>query len=88
MRSISAERGIEEIDFENFVTMFCQPADTEEKAKSVFKQYDIAGKGYADLEDFRRVTHLLKERYTDPEIELMFQHADKDHDGRVNFEEF
>ncbi|XP_051912252.1 uncharacterized protein LOC127594419 [Hippocampus zosterae] len=72
VRSISADRGIEEIDFENFVTMFCSPSTgSDERTKTVFKEYDK-----------------LKERYTDPEIELMLYHADKDKDGHLTYEEF
>jgi centrin-1 len=89
VQSISAKRGLSEIDFENFITMFCVSNESQEaRFTQMFKLFDKDSKGFVELADFKRVTAELKERYTEPEIELMMAHADKDKDGRLTYDEF
>ena len=51
------------------------------------KKYKIEEKSFS-LADFTQMMTHLPEPVTDQEIMEMFNYADKDRDGRINFEEF
>ena len=51
------------------------------------KKYKIQEKSFS-LADFRQMMTHLPEPVADQEILEMFNFADKDRDGRINFEEF
>ena len=51
------------------------------------KKYKIQEKSFS-LADFTQMMTHLPEPVTDQEIMEMFNYADKDRDGRINFKEF
>jgi Ca2+-binding EF-hand superfamily protein len=40
------------------------------------------------VDDFKRINDLVGERYTDIELQEMVEFADKDKDGKINWDEF
>nr|XP_022331532.1 calmodulin-A-like [Crassostrea virginica]XP_022331533.1 calmodulin-A-like [Crassostrea virginica] len=53
-----------------------------------FKVFDKNGDGVISVSELRQVMNNLGERLTDRELQRMFQNADQDGDGEINFNEF
>ena len=50
-----------------------------------FKVFDKNGDGVISVSELRQVVNNLGERLTDRELQRMFQNADQDGDGEINF---
>ena len=50
-----------------------------------FKVFDKNGDGVISVSELRQVMNNLGERLTDRELQRMFQNADQDGDGEINF---
>jgi len=79
------------IDFPEFLSMMSRKmkeADSEEEIKEAFRVFDVNNNGFITAKELRKVMTNLGEKLTDDEVEEMIKEADKDGDGRVNYEEF
>ena len=50
--------------------------------------FDLSGKGELDAAEFKKALPLMGEDVSDEKIEELFQLADKDGSGRIEFPEF
>ena len=50
--------------------------------------FDKHGQGSFGVEEFAEICESVGERFSQAEIEQMIEYADKDRDGRINFQEF
>ena len=72
----------------NIIILFQNLCGTESHpVKFRAKKYKIEEKSFS-LANFTQMMTHLPEPVTDQEIMEMFNYADKDRDGRINFEEF
>ncbi|CAI4229409.1 unnamed protein product [Auanema sp. JU1783] len=56
--------------------------------KTIFREFDLNGDGYIQKEELLSVMQRMGQSPTDDELEAMLNAADKDQDGRIDFEEF
>jgi Ca2+-binding EF-hand superfamily protein len=76
--------------FEEFLLLFgfSEEVPSERILKLMFEQFDIEKVGYITFDTFKEVCDNLGERYSDHELRQMIEHADRDRDNRVSYEEF
>ncbi|WP_329258920.1 EF-hand domain-containing protein [Actinoallomurus sp. NBC_01490] len=60
------------------------PAD----AAATFKEFDYDGDGYITAVEFKLAMTARHEQVTGDEIDSIWEHADKDRDGKINQAEF
>ena len=89
------EDGNGEVDFKEFiqgVSQFSVKGDKTSKLKFAFKIYDIDNDGYisnGELFQFlKMISSNLKDTQLQQIVDKTIQYADKDDDGKINFEEF
>ena len=89
----------EEIDLEEFkklmlpsihdiVAKFRYAYRSVEDVKKAFKSIDGNGDGAIDKGEMHKALTNYKFNFSDQEVDIVFNHADIDNDGEVNFEEF
>ncbi|XP_074656147.1 calmodulin-alpha-like [Tubulanus polymorphus] len=80
------------IEFDEFLNLmsrkYMEVADEEREMREAFKVFDRDGNGYIDANELRTVMTQIGEKLTDAEVEEMIREADRDGDGRVNYDEF
>ena len=89
------EDGNGEVDFKEFiqgVSQFSVKGDKESKLRFAFKIYDIDNDGYisnGELFQFlKMISSNLKDTQLQQIVDKTIQFADKDNDGKIDFEEF
>lgn len=60
----------------------------DEEAARTFKELDYDGDGYITAMEFKLAMTARREQVTGDEINSIFDHADRDNDGKINFAEF
>uniref|UniRef100_A0A8R1DF00 EF-hand domain-containing protein n=1 Tax=Caenorhabditis japonica TaxID=281687 RepID=A0A8R1DF00_CAEJA len=60
----------------------------EDDLKGIFREFDLNGDGFIQREELRAVMQKMGQSPTEDELDAMFQAADKDRDGNIDFEEF
>ncbi|VBB34230.1 unnamed protein product, partial [Acanthocheilonema viteae] len=60
----------------------------EEDLRGIFKEFDLNGDGYIQKDELNAVMVKMGQRPTDDELNAMFNAADKDKDGNIDFDEF
>lgn len=86
------------VDFESFVELMSQnnrmqssTADdqSEQEMRQAFKAFDVDGNGYIDTQELKStMRNLGQKRIKDDEVAGMMKSADKNHDGKIDYEEF
>ena len=79
------------IDFHHFLdVMTREAADTEaaEGTRDAFEFFDKNVNGSIDRAELRRIMRILGEKIIDEEVEEIFNEADLDGDGNIDYEEF
>jgi Ca2+-binding EF-hand superfamily protein len=61
---------------------------TPDDAATTFKEFDYDGDGYITAVEFKLAMTARREQVTGDEIDSIWAHADKDHDGKINQAEF
>ena len=56
--------------------------------QQLFEVFDKNSLGSFGVEEFAEICESVGERFSQAEIEQMIEYADKDRDGRINFQEF
>lgn len=62
--------------------------DSREEITKIFQLFDEDNTGYITFRTLKKVCQELGEQLNDEEIQEMIDEADRDADGKVNFEEF
>lgn len=96
MIAIFDEDGGGDVDFQEFVTglsAFSSKGNKEEKLRFAFRVYDIDRDGYISNGELFIVLKMmvgnnLKDVQLQQIVDKTIMEADKDHDGRISFEEF
>lgn len=96
MIAIFDEDGGGDVDFQEFVTglsAFSSKGNKEEKLRFAFRVYDIDRDGYISNGELFIVLKMmvgnnLKDMQLQQIVDKTIMEADKDHDGRISFEEF
>ncbi|CAL2050026.1 CBN-CAL-5 protein [Caenorhabditis brenneri] len=60
----------------------------EDDLKGIFREFDLNGDGFIQREELRAVMQKMGQSPTEDELDAMFQAADKDCDGNIDFQEF
>lgn len=60
----------------------------EEEMRQAFKVFDLDGNGYIDARELKMTMCNLGENLSDKDIKHMMKLADKNGDGRIDYEEF
>lgn len=96
MIAIFDEDGSGSVDFQEFISglsAFSSKGNKEEKLRFAFKVYDIDRDGYISNGELFLVLKMmvgsnLKDGQLQQIVDKTIMEADKDHDGRISFEEF
>ena len=96
MIAIFDEDGGGDVDFQEFVSglsAFSSKGNKEEKLRFAFKVYDIDRDGYISNGELFIVLKMmvgsnLKDVQLQQIVDKTIMEADKDHDGKISFEEF
>jgi len=60
----------------------------EDEMRAAFKVFDIDGNGTIDEKELRATMKKLGENLSDDDVKAMIKAADKNNDGKVDYEEF
>lgn len=60
----------------------------QEDMRAAFKVFDIDGNGFIDAQELRQTMHDLGEELSERDISAMIRSADKNGDGKIDYEEF
>jgi len=73
---------------------FCQMVegrdtmDSTEDIVRAFKEFDKDGNGKISCNELKHIMQVMGEKLTNEEIKEIFDHADLNHDGEIDYEEF
>jgi Ca2+-binding EF-hand superfamily protein len=87
------EDGSGEITFEEFVT-FMQRTEVQEETSEedevirAFQTFDKDGNGWLSCAEFKHILTNLGNRFSDEEVQEIFNEADLNHDGKIEYREF
>ncbi|EPB80601.1 EF hand [Ancylostoma ceylanicum] len=60
----------------------------DEDLKGIFREFDLNGDGFIQRDELRSVMQKMGQSPTEEELDAMFNAADQDHDGNIDFKEF
>ena len=70
----------------NIMSTRMKPRDPMTELREAFKVFDKEGKGYIESSNFRRIMTSMGEVMSPDEIDELIKEADKDGDGKINYE--
>lgn len=86
------------VEYDEFITMMTRflandgnsvdPSSEEERKREAFKVFDMDGNGYIDKHELKYVMRRLGENLSDEDLKAMFNEADINGDGLIDYEEF
>ncbi|XP_045182057.2 calmodulin-beta-like [Mercenaria mercenaria] len=62
--------------------------DTRQEIRQAFRIFDRDGNGYIEKAELRRAMKTMGEPLTETELDIMMRDADKNKDGKIDYEEF
>ncbi|KAH3828050.1 neo-calmodulin-like [Dreissena polymorpha] len=80
-----------EVEFDEFVKLIAkkmQKVDLEEEIMDAFKVFDTDGNGNISKAELRNAMTSLGKKFREPELDELFQLADINGDGQINYKEF
>uniref|UniRef100_A0A0N4Y4B4 Calmodulin n=1 Tax=Nippostrongylus brasiliensis TaxID=27835 RepID=A0A0N4Y4B4_NIPBR len=57
----------------------------DDDLKGIFREFDLNGDGYIQRDELRSVMQKMGQSPTEEELDAMFNAADQDHDGNIDF---
>lgn len=75
-------------EFIELMTPKMSSRDTRDEIEKIFRLFDEENTGFITFKQLKKVCSELGEGLTDNEIQEMIDEADRDQDGKINFEEF
>ena len=60
----------------------------DEEMVEAFRTFDIDSKGFINIKDLERTLKAYNENLQEDEIKIMFNEADQDKDGKIDFKDF
>ncbi|CAJ0609261.1 unnamed protein product [Cylicocyclus nassatus] len=60
----------------------------DEDLKGIFREFDLNGDGFIQRDELRSVMQKMGQSPTEEELDAMFNAADQDQDGNIDFKEF
>jgi len=60
----------------------------DEDLRGIFREFDLNGDGFIQKDELKAVMIKMGQSPTEEELNAMFNAADKDHDGNIDFNEF
>lgn len=79
-------------EFRNFIIkQFKQSKseqDTRQEIRQAFRIFDRDGNGYIEKSELRRAMRSLGEPLSESELDMMIKDADRNGDGKIDYEEF
>jgi Ca2+-binding EF-hand superfamily protein len=60
----------------------------EDDLRGIFREFDLNGDGFIQKDELKAVMIKMGQSPTDEELNAMFNAADKDQDGNIDFQEF
>lgn len=92
-RADTNENGV--VEYDEFITMMQrfadQPPDVatlDERVQEAFRVFDLDGNGFIDKHELKHVMKRLGETLNDNDLDAMFNEADINGDGQIDFGEF
>ncbi|XP_056022814.1 uncharacterized protein LOC125649260 isoform X2 [Ostrea edulis] len=80
------------IEFEEFLAFikrsYKKPDEIKHDLKKAFRVFDINGDGFITREELREVLTKMGETLTDHEVDEMMENADKNGDGKIDYDEY
>uniref|UniRef100_A0A2C9K3E6 EF-hand domain-containing protein n=1 Tax=Biomphalaria glabrata TaxID=6526 RepID=A0A2C9K3E6_BIOGL len=80
------------IEFSEFIDMLSENFESKDKIQNdlreAFKVFDRDGNGFITASELRYTMTNLGEKMTDKEVDQMIDEADRNGDGRVDYNEF
>ena len=70
------------------IHIFSPPNPNDITTEQVFKIYDKNDDGFITCDEVKKLMLTFGENLSDAEVNRIIEEADKDGDGKVNFEEF
>lgn len=64
------------------------PKENDKLIVTMFKKYDLKGKGYIDITDLKNINKRLNGDLDEETLGLMLSRADSDNDGKITLEDF
>ncbi|XP_052097729.1 calmodulin-A-like [Mytilus californianus] len=77
------------LDFNEFLGMIVDKLNNPEtELLNAFKLFDKDGNGFVNVDELKYIVTHLGDQLTDEEVQEMFDEADLNNDGQLNYEEF
>lgn len=92
-RADTNENGVVELDefmvmMQRFADQPPEQATLDERVQEAFKVFDLDGNGFIDKHELKHVMKRLGETLSDNDLDAMFDEADINKDGAIDFGEF
>ncbi|XP_035685534.1 calmodulin-2-like [Branchiostoma floridae] len=82
------EGAINFVDFLHVMAKRQSDTEREDELRAAFRAFDADNNGYIDKTELRNVMTDICDDITREDIDEMFQHFDRNGDGRIKYEEF
>ncbi|XP_037075106.1 calmodulin-like [Pollicipes pollicipes] len=85
------QEGIGQIEFNEFLQMMARKMsgmESEDELKEAFRVFDKDDDGFLSVAELRHIMTSMGEKMTKNEVDDMISEADKDGDGKINYQEF
>lgn len=80
------------IEFDEFMAFlkksYKKPDEVKTDLKKAFQVFDLNGDGFISREELQKVLTKMGEKLTDKEVDEMMKKADKNGDGKIDYDEY
>ncbi|VDO42950.1 unnamed protein product [Haemonchus placei] len=75
--------------YRGLILIWFMPMDVgeirDDDLKGIFREFDLNGDGFIQRDELRSVMQKMGQSPTEEELDAMFNAADQDHDGNIDF---